>query len=32
VEAYVDDVVVNSRHKDDLLADLGETFANLQHF
>ena len=30
VEAYIDDVVVNSKTADDLIADLEETFANLK--
>jgi hypothetical protein len=30
VEAYVDDVVVKTTIKDKLIADLAETFANLQ--
>lgn len=32
VQAYVNDVVVNSKKKEDLLADLEETFSNLRHF
>ncbi|CAN6333573.1 unnamed protein product [Urochloa humidicola] len=30
VEAYVDDVVINTRDADDLIADLTETFDNLR--
>src|SRR5438105_15773024 len=32
VEAYVDDVVIKSRVKEDLISDLSETFTNLRHF
>nr|ABF99143.1 retrotransposon protein, putative, Ty3-gypsy subclass [Oryza sativa Japonica Group] len=32
VEAYVDDVVVKTKHKDDLIADLEETFASIRAF
>jgi hypothetical protein len=32
VEAYVDDVVVKTTVEDKLIADLTETFANLQEF
>jgi hypothetical protein len=32
IEAYVDDVVVKTTVEDDLIADLAETFANLQHY
>jgi hypothetical protein len=32
IEAYVDDVVVMTTVEDDLIADLAETFANLQHY
>src|SRR5438105_4367149 len=32
VEAYVDDVVIKSRVKEDLMADLSETFGNLRRF
>jgi hypothetical protein len=32
VEAYVDDVVVKTTEEDKLIADLTETFANLQEF
>jgi hypothetical protein len=32
VEAYIDDVVVKTTEKDKLIADLAETFANLQEF
>jgi hypothetical protein len=32
VEAYVDDVVVNTTEEDQLIADLSETFANLREF
>jgi hypothetical protein len=32
VEAYVDDVVVNTRNSDTLIADLDETFASLQEY
>jgi hypothetical protein len=32
VEDYVDDVVVKTTTEDDLIADLAETFANLQHY
>src|SRR5881394_2361543 len=32
VEAYVDDVVIKSRVKEDLLSDLSETFENLRRF
>jgi hypothetical protein len=32
VEAYVDDVVVKTTVEDNLIADLAETFANLQHY
>jgi hypothetical protein len=32
VEAYVDDVVVKTPEKDQVIADLTETFANLQEF
>jgi ribonuclease HI len=32
VQAYVDDIVVKTKKKGDLLADLAETFANLRRF
>jgi hypothetical protein len=32
VEAYIDDVVVKTTAKDNLIADLAETFANLRHY
>ena len=32
MEAYVDDVVIKSRVKEDLIADLSETFASLRRF
>jgi hypothetical protein len=32
VEAYVDDVVVKTTEQDQLIADLAETFTNLQEF
>ncbi len=32
VEAYVDDVVVKTKQKDDLIADLEETFASIRVF
>jgi hypothetical protein len=32
IEAYVDDVVVKTTEEDKLIADLTETFANLQEF
>src|SRR6266508_208150 len=32
VEAYVDDVVIKSRVKEDLISDLSETFTNLRPF
>ena len=32
VEAYVDDVVIKSRVREDLIPDLSETFTNLRHF
>jgi hypothetical protein len=32
VEAYIDDVVVKTTAEDNLIADLAETFANLQHY
>ena len=32
MEAYIDDVVVKSRIKDDLISDLSETFTNLRRF
>src|SRR5438552_3053252 len=32
VEAYVDDVVIKSRVKEDLISDLSETFTNLRYF
>src|SRR5437868_14383137 len=32
VEAYVDDVVIKSQVKEDLISDLSETFANLRRF
>nr|ABB47460.1 retrotransposon protein, putative, Ty3-gypsy subclass [Oryza sativa Japonica Group] len=32
VEAYVDDVVVKTKQKDDLIADLEETFASIRAF
>ena len=32
VEAYIDDVVVKSKTTDDLIADLEETFANLNKY
>jgi hypothetical protein len=31
-EAYVDDVVIKTTNKDDLIADLAQTFANLRHY
>src|SRR5438105_13441093 len=31
-EAYVDDVIIKSRVKDDLISDLSETFTNLRRF
>jgi hypothetical protein len=31
VESYVNDVVVKTTNEDDLIADLAQTFANLQH-
>src|SRR5438132_6750273 len=32
MEAYVDDVVIKSQVKEDLISDLSETFANLRRF
>ena len=32
VEAYVDDVVIKTQNKDDLIADLEETFKNIRSF
>jgi hypothetical protein len=32
VEAYVDDVVINTKTQDQFIADLEETFNNLQKF
>jgi hypothetical protein len=32
VEAYVDDVVINTRNPDDLITDLEETFSSLRRF
>src|SRR5437667_1601273 len=32
VEAYVDDVIIKSRIKEDLISDLSETFTNLRRF
>src|SRR5881394_4124957 len=32
MEAYVDDVIIKSRVKEDLISDLSETFANLRRF
>src|SRR5438128_2155046 len=32
VEAYVDDVIIKSRVKEDLISDLSETFTNLRRF
>src|SRR5438105_3692515 len=32
VEAYVDDIVIKSRVKEDLISDLSETFTNLRRF
>ena len=32
VEAYIDDVVIKSRVKEDLISDLFEMFANLRRF
>jgi hypothetical protein len=32
VEAYVNDMVINTTAKDNLIANLAETFANLQHY
>jgi hypothetical protein len=32
VEACIDDVVVKTTAKDNLIADLAETFANLRHY
>src|SRR5947207_8515982 len=32
VEAYVDDVVIKSRVKEDLISDISETFTNLRCF
>jgi Reverse transcriptase (RNA-dependent DNA polymerase). len=32
VEAYVDDVVVKTKQKDDLIADLEETFTSIRAF
>jgi hypothetical protein len=31
IEAYIDDVVIKTTAKDNLIADLAETFANLRH-
>jgi hypothetical protein len=32
IEAYIDDVVVKTTAKDDLITDLAVTFANLRHY
>src|SRR6266498_1304045 len=32
MEVYVDDVIIKSRVKEDLISDLSETFTNLRHF
>src|SRR5881394_1779497 len=32
VEAYIDDVIIKSRVKEDLISDLSETFTNLRRF
>src|SRR5438105_7055100 len=32
VEAYVDNVIIKSQVKEDLISDLSETFANLRRF
>jgi light-regulated signal transduction histidine kinase (bacteriophytochrome) len=32
VEAYVNDMVINTTAKDNLIANLAETFANLRHY
>ena len=32
VEAYVDDIVIKSRVKEDLISDLSETFTSLRRF
>src|SRR5438105_3840427 len=32
MEAYVDDVIIKSRAKEDLISNLSETFTNLRHF
>src|SRR6266508_3995285 len=32
VEAYIDDVIIKSRVKEDLISDLSETFINLRRF
>src|SRR6266542_1144150 len=32
MEAYVDDIIIKSRVKEDLISDLSETFTNLRHF
>src|SRR5437763_11637544 len=32
VEAYVDDVIIKSRVKEDLISDLSKTFTNLRRF
>src|SRR5438128_11761029 len=32
VEEYVDDVIIKSRVKEDLISDLSETFTNLRRF
>src|SRR6266498_3571734 len=32
VEAYIDDIIIKSRVKEDLISDLFETFANLRRF
>jgi hypothetical protein len=32
VEAYVDDVVIKTRHPDDLIVDFKETFSSLRKF
>ena len=32
VEAYVDDIIIKSRVKEDLISDLSETFTNLRRF
>src|SRR5438105_4083464 len=32
VEAYVDDIIIKSRVKEDLISDISETFTNLRRF